>query len=137
MIFFVLKTVASQPNLYRTTMTEAQIKEELSLHLFSALAARAGYNVLKPRIDSGDDLLVTRSLFMPSSRSLTPSGNWLAFQLKTTTGKQVRKLDETVIYDLRAKNYNDLLSKNLGENKKYLARNPRMVKMQRAMLAAI
>ena len=60
-------------------MTEAHIKEELSIHLFSAIAARAGYSTIKPRIDNGDDLIVTRTFLLPHRRR--PHAEWQVVNL--------------------------------------------------------
>ncbi len=95
-------------------MMEAQIKEELSLHLFSAMAARAGYHALIPRIDTGEDLLLSGSEKLPSRNNFTPGGRLIGFQLKATTEKQVTVDKGLLEYDLRAKNFDDMVfRKNL------------------------
>jgi len=90
-------------------MTEAIIKEELALHIFSGLAARAAYLVSRPRIDSGTDLIIDRHVKLPFRNNFTEGGRMLCFQLKTTTEKQVAEKDGKLAYDLRAKNFDDLI----------------------------
>ncbi len=93
-------------------MTDAQIKEELSIHIFSALAARSGYSAIKPRIDHGHDLVLYPALKLPYRKQMVSGGNWIAVQLKTTTESQVVEKDNYILFDLKSKNYDDLVFRN-------------------------
>ncbi len=90
-------------------MIQTKIQEELSIHLFSALAARAGYTAIPPRIDEGTDLLLYRSEKLPSRNNFISVGRWLTIQLKCTTEKQVSEQGDFLCYDIRAKNHDDLV----------------------------
>lgn len=92
-------------------MTEAKIKEEIATYFFATMAARMGYGTTLPRIDEGVDLILQSSIEFPSKyKNLRVStGKWLAVQLKTTTKKQTVEEDNFLKFDLKVKNYDDLI----------------------------
>ncbi len=103
-------------------MTEAKIKEELAIHFLSGLAARMGFISSSPRIDEGVDLVLERLSKLPvkDRNQFTPSGAALTVQLKTTTRSKVSEADGHLMYDLKRKNYDDLIfRKNLWNEPMY------------------
>ena len=49
---------------YTKSMLESKIKEELSLYLFTTLAARMGYAAILPRFDQGTDIILKKSIIL-------------------------------------------------------------------------
>jgi hypothetical protein len=98
-------------------MTTEQIKEQLSIHYLGALVARAGHKIaFQHYYDVGVDIMITEvsAIYFNGRFRFSDVGNTLDVQVKCTTEKSiikdVNKLNERVLrYDLRAKNFNDLI----------------------------
>jgi len=93
-------------------MTIEQIKEDLSTKCIEALANRLGYSTESRRRDYGVDLKIVEILKRnePSGKvSYYESNREIKVQLKATTEKQIRNRDGLIKYDLRVKNYNDIV----------------------------
>ncbi len=92
-------------------MTDAIIKEQLAVFLFGAMAARAGFDSTFPRRDSGVDIIIEQSkvLTFGNSKWEIPSGQPVHVQVKSTTLKQVPVDKKGIKFDLKTKNYNDLV----------------------------
>lgn len=92
-------------------MTEDHIKEQLGLQYIGALASRQGYRTDRPFSDYGVDLMIERVEQVKQGDRVRyfSSGQSIDVQLKCTTEKQVARKDQRVIYDLKVKNYNDLI----------------------------
>ena len=93
-------------------MTQEKIKEEFSLHLFSAFAAKAGYKSIRAEVDEGIDLFLnpSRELAFKGRAHQAPSNNFLAIQMKATTLKQIKKEASDFRFYLKRKNFNDLIA---------------------------
>ena len=78
------------------------IQEQLSLAYVKAVVFHAGFNLSIPEVDHGIDGTIE-----DSSRKGT---NRVDFQLKATTRHSVRESE--IAYDLRVKNYNQLIHEN-------------------------
>ena len=103
-------------------MLESKIKEEISLFLFSTLAARMGYAAILPRFDQGTDIIIKKSTILTfgNRKRYTTGGQSLSIQMKTTTTKQVKVDGLAISYNLEVKNYNDLIFRKnewVDENK--------------------
>jgi hypothetical protein len=93
-------------------MTPEAIKEELSSRCIEALANRLGYATESVRKDYGIDLRI-----IEIAKRKEPSGKMSYFQtnkeikiqLKATTEKQIRLINDTINFDLKVKNYNDIV----------------------------
>ena len=86
-------------------LTEQHIIESLSRAYVRALAAKAGLNLSVREYDYGVDGNFDEITIRDKRR--VESGFSLSFQLKAST--QWQRDDNTVIYDLEAKTYNDLV----------------------------
>ncbi len=97
-------------------MTSAHIKEQLSLHYLGSIISNSGYRLTIPTYDYGIDLLISqvKEVNFTGSIRYIELGRVVDVQLKCTTFqsrlKTVEKENQSFIqYDLRAKNYNDLI----------------------------
>lgn len=92
-------------------MTEAIIKEEVTVHFIGAMAARSGFNITIPKVDEGVDLVIRSSIELPSKfkKMRIISGKALNVQVKTTTEKQITAYKKHLVFDLKAKNYDNLI----------------------------
>jgi Domain of unknown function (DUF4365) len=93
-------------------MTVEHIKEDLSTRCIEALANRMGYSTESTRRDYGIDLRVVEVIKRkePNGKtSYVSSNREIKAQLKATTDKQIRRNNGTIKYDLRVKNYNDIV----------------------------
>lgn len=93
-------------------MTAEDIKEELSARCIEALANRLGYCTECAKKDYGIDLRIIEIIKRtePSGQAVYfPSTREIKVQLKATTEKQIRKAGSSIAYDLRVKNYNDIV----------------------------
>ena len=88
-------------------MQTTQIKEDISISYISALCAYAGisYEIIRHDDDSTDGILRKR-IFLDRGRKFEAG---LRIQLKCTSSlSQYTDNGDTIIYKLKAKNYNDL-----------------------------
>ncbi|MEK7254180.1 MAG: DUF4365 domain-containing protein [Bacteroidota bacterium] len=92
-------------------MTEAKIKEEISLHLFGALAASQGFATQIARVDEGEDLQLRKAeiIFVKGKARHSASGRRLGIQMKTTTKSQLTQSQGFLHFRLNVKTYNDLI----------------------------
>ena len=99
-------------------MTEDQVKESLSNNYVATLANRRGFKLIKGSIDTGVDFTIKYDLKrkLPNGKNaFIESPNSCDIQLKATTINSVTINRASITYDLRAKNYNDLIyRKNIG-----------------------
>ncbi len=100
-------------------MTEDHIKEQLSLQYIGILASRMGYRTDRPITDYGVDLMIERIERVQKGNQVRyfSSGQSVDVQLKCTTEKQIIRKDQRVIYDLKVKNYNDLILRQQASTK--------------------
>ncbi len=89
-------------------MTEEHIKEAISLRYMELIAAYNGYDVSNSKNDYGRDLQIDEVNLFEDGRTLSTNRS-LHFQVKSTTEKTIIEDKESVKYDLRATNYNDLI----------------------------
>jgi hypothetical protein len=102
----------------KKTMTEEQLKESISFSFFKLIANKTGFKCDKPTDgDNGIDAYVRRVL--PVNRNGTMRqvefGGSLDFQLKSTCQKHITFLGQSLKYDLKSKNYNDLVARKPGK----------------------
>lgn len=93
-------------------MTKEHIKEELSARCVEALANYMGFVTESHRKDYGIDLTIreiAKRIELNGKETLFPSNRELKVQLKATTEKQVRNAKGVLKFDLKVKNYNDLV----------------------------
>jgi len=98
-------------------MTDEMIMGELSKGFLSVVGARRGYKSVFPSPDTGVD-----QKFIPSVPRVEPNGQtrWLDsdknldVQLKCVHRRRVTVSEDRVIYDLEAKNFNDLVHRRSG-----------------------
>lgn len=96
----------------RMSITEEHVKENLSKAYVEAVVARAGFGYAESKNDYGIDGTIKEVLYNERRRRYTDSGFNLDFQLKSTVNAEVK--DNEIIYDLRAKNYSDLIDEEIG-----------------------
>ena len=93
-------------------MTIEDIKEELSARCIEALANRLGFSTESMKKDYGIDLRIIEIVKRNEPNGKTsyfPSNREIKAQLKATTEKQIRVSKGVISYDLRVKNYNDIV----------------------------
>ncbi len=92
-------------------MTDEMIKEKLSKAFVKTIASYGGYTVTVPEDDYGVDFYIARHKARCNSknRRLVEQPAILRIQLKSTTEKRIRRTKEGINYELKAKNYNDLV----------------------------
>ncbi len=90
----------------KTMLPENKIEEGLSQAYVKAICAMAGYNTAKDENDYGIDLTI-KDVEQRLSGRTTNSGFDIDVQIKAT--KNFREDDSSISYDLRNKNYNDLV----------------------------
>lgn len=98
-------------------MQENDIKEGLSKSYVRAICNHAGYGISSDEPDIGCDLTVKDVLRRDSGRFVY-SGINLDLQIKSTCSH--REDADSIIYDLRNKNYNDLIDVKSHATKKIL-----------------
>lgn len=93
-------------------MTEEQIKELVSSHFVSVIASVGGIKCFRQEHDHGVDITftpLTKRTSADGSIRYLDSANKLDVQLKATTKDSVTIQDQFICYDLKSKNYNDLI----------------------------
>jgi len=104
-------------------MTKEHIKEELSARCIEALANYMGFVTESHRKDYGIDLTIreiAKRIELNGKETLFPSNRELKVQLKATTEKQVRGAKGVLKFDLKVKNYNDLVYYTQNSRPMYL-----------------
>ena len=94
-----------------------KIKEGIGISYVKAICNRAGYNLAIDENDFGCDITIRDLMIRDSGRTFW-SGFNLDVQLKCT--ENWRENDDNIIFDLKNKNYNDLLENNQGATKRML-----------------
>jgi len=96
-------------------MPEADQGEELSIAYVSAIAAHAGINITVSRKDYGIDMSFKRLWKRKSDNHYTDmAGLSLPSQLKSARFPEWKIRADIIAYDLRAKNYNDIVTSTNG-----------------------
>lgn len=93
-------------------MTVEQIKEALSNNYVASIANKLGFELVKDNVDEGVDFSVKYGIRhkMPNGKtSIIKSPLSFDLQLKSTTNKWATNKGGKIIYDLKAKNYNQLI----------------------------
>lgn len=92
-------------------MTEERKKENLSCRCIEAFANNLGYDVETYRNDYGLDLRIIEytSRILNGKKNYLPTNRELKVQLKATTEKNIRRNKNVLKYDLRVKNFNDMV----------------------------
>lgn len=93
-------------------MTEAHIKEKISLSYVTALAAHAGMSVATSSLDYGFDGTFRDITYDEREKRYGESGYSIDFQLKSTVNVSLN--NGFVEYNLEVKNYNQLIKTNVG-----------------------
>ena len=93
-----------------TMLTIQHMKEGLSRAYTLAVTHRAGLNLSKPEFDYGID--VTISNLVVRGNRIVSGGHSIDIQLNSTCNVEFK--NDTVVYDLEVKNYNDLVSEEVG-----------------------
>jgi hypothetical protein len=88
-------------------MPENNIKENLSKTYVRAICSKAGYGIASDENDLGSDITI-RDILRRGSGKLVYSGFNLDIQLKSTCN--CREDENNITYDIRNKNYNDLVN---------------------------
>ena len=94
-------------------MTVEHIKEQLSLHYLGTLASVAGFKVDRPSLDYGVDAMIERIEVaqIGDRKRYFGSGQSIDVQLKCTTQSVIQENPLELKYDLKVKNYNDLINR--------------------------
>ena len=94
-------------------MNEETIKELLSVNYIRVIAEREGFIVTKVEQDYGDDLVIKQVRKMASSSGFKyfSTGGMIDVQLKCTTEKKVKYLENNIQYQLRGRNYYHLIER--------------------------
>ena len=95
-------------------MTNESIKEQLSLAFVKAIAANAGIIMKEYKVDYGlDGGFCDVDIYEDSEghKRYYETGFGIDFQLKSTTNIRLER--GFLVYDLEAKNYNDLVRNNV------------------------
>lgn len=107
-------------------MTKAQIKEKLSPIYVELLATQAGYKTIQPLDDHGVDIMI-RQMAMLSWNNKTrhiDTGRTIGVQLKCTTESSITEKDEKIFFDLKVKNFNDLIWRKRDKDEEKGVHNP-------------
>ncbi|MCC9136998.1 DUF4365 domain-containing protein [Pontibacter silvestris] len=94
-------------------MTLDLVKEHLSNNFIGILAAKRFCYLTKPPVDSGIDYTVNYNIarLKNGKTSYFTAPHQIDLQLKATTEKSISVVEDHIIYDLRAKNYDDLIDR--------------------------
>jgi len=94
-------------------MPESNIKEKLSQRFVELVAAYNGFNVSYSDKDFGTDLTIDEVGRRFENRRIRvfSTGRKLDFQLKSTTVGSIEDKENFIVYDLEAKNFNDLVDR--------------------------
>ncbi len=93
-------------------MPETFKMEALSRAYVYAIAAKAGVNISLPQNDLGTDIIFSKvTQRKEGSRYTDTWGLMVPCQIKASTIWDLR--EDTIVYDLEVKNYNDLVNSNI------------------------
>lgn len=104
-------------------MTEESKKENLSSRTIEAFANNLGYDVETVRKDYGVDIRIIEYTFrkLPNGKKeYFPSNREIKVQLKATTENSIKRKNGLIKYQLRAKNYNDIVQHQEWQRPTYL-----------------
>jgi len=104
---------------YFTMLPENDIKEGISKAYVKTICNSAGYSLSIDEKDFGDDITI-KEIECRSTGKTCPSGHCVAVQIKCTTINHIREDGNFLTYDLRNKNYNDLINNVNTATKKIL-----------------
>jgi hypothetical protein len=93
-------------------MTKEHIQEALSKRFITAIANRSGYSTSHHEFDYGVDLEIVEvniRLKITTGNRYAATNRSLRLQLKSTLEHRIEKRGGTVIYDLNAETWNDLV----------------------------
>ena len=100
-------------------LPENDIKEGISKAYVKAICNSAGYSLSIDEKDFGDDITI-KEIECRGTGKTCPSGHCIALQIKSTTINHIRDDGNFITYDLRNKNYNDLINNLDTATKKIL-----------------
>lgn len=104
-------------------MTEEHKKENLSCRCIESFANNLGYDVEVIKNDFGVDLRIieyTFRLLSGGKKNYLPTNRELKVQVKATTEKGIRRDKGKLKYDLRVKNFNDMVEHQQWQRPTYL-----------------
>ena len=92
-------------------MTQAHIKEAISIRYMQLIAAYNGYSTSSTRPDYGSDLDIKEIVFRQENTQgrYFESGRELKIQVKSATESALTLGEDLIFYDLAAVTYNDLI----------------------------
>ena len=93
-------------------MTDEHIKEDLSKYYLQSIISICGYTNSIDNHDYGMDVRINDNEYNQENKTYELTGFGIDVQLKSTVTYQIN--DDKIIYDLRVKNYNDLIKTNCG-----------------------
>lgn len=96
-------------------MTEAHIKEDISMAYIKQIAAYAGLSCSDENRDYGIDGYINDIEYSADRKRHWQTGFRIEFQLKSTINAKSK--NGVILYDLEAKNYRDLISTYVGANR--------------------
>jgi len=104
-------------------MTDQIKKENISTRTIEILANYQGYEVESVKRDYGVDIRIIENTYREledGRKQIFPTNRELKAQLKATTEKGIKRRNGNIIYDLRAKNFNDLVQHQHWKRPTYL-----------------
>jgi hypothetical protein len=104
-------------------MTEESKKENLSSRTIEAFANNLGYDVETVKKDYGVDVRIieyTVRTLPTGKKHYLPSNRELKIQLKATTENSINRTKGIIKYNLRSKNYNDMVDHQNWQRPTYL-----------------
>lgn len=107
-------------------MTKAQIKEKLSRIYVELLATQAGYKTIQPLDDHGVDMMIRQmaTLSWGNKTRYIDTGRTIGMQLKCTTENSITEKDGKIFFDLKVKNFNDLIWRRKDRDEEKGVHNP-------------
>lgn len=93
-------------------MTDEHIKEDLSKYYLQSIISICGYTNSIDNHDYGMDIRINDNEYNKKSKTYDLTGFGIDVQLKSSIVYSVN--EDRIIYDLRVKNYNDLVKTNCG-----------------------
>ena len=96
-------------------MTEAHIKEDISMAYVKQISAYAGMSCDKVERDYGIDGCINDQEYSADRKRHWQTGFRIDFQLKATVNAKPK--DGIILYDLAVKNYRDLINTSIGTSR--------------------
>ncbi len=90
-------------------ITEEHIKEAISLKYIELIAYYNGFNISNSNYDYGIDLSIEEVNYNAKRKRYIPSHRKINIQLKATTERSIIEDKNHIKYDLKSKNFNDLI----------------------------